>query len=103
MLYSLPQPLVCRRTDLLYSEQSELGVSNNRASAAAAAAAAKFLQSCPTLCDPIDRLPPGSSVLNVKHLAQCLVNKGLMTTGCAGNGEDIDSMVHDPLELFPTS
>ena len=29
---------------------------------AAAAAAAKLLQSCPTLCDPIDGSPPGSSV-----------------------------------------
>ena len=28
----------------------------------AAAAAAKSLQSCPTLCDPIDSLPPGSPV-----------------------------------------
>ena len=28
----------------------------------AVAAAAKSLQSCPTLCDPIDRSPPGSSV-----------------------------------------
>ena len=28
----------------------------------AAAAAAKSLQSCPTLCDPIDGLPPGSPV-----------------------------------------
>ena len=28
----------------------------------AAAAAAKSRQSCPTLCDPIDRSPPGSSV-----------------------------------------
>ena len=28
----------------------------------AAAAAAKSLQSCLTLCDPIDRSPPGSSV-----------------------------------------
>ena len=28
----------------------------------AAAAAAKLLQSCPTLCDPIDGLLPGSSV-----------------------------------------
>ena len=27
---------------------------------AAAAAAAKLLQSCPTLCDPIDGSPPGS-------------------------------------------
>ena len=29
---------------------------------AAAAAAAKSLQSCPTLCNPIDGSPPGSSV-----------------------------------------
>ena len=27
-----------------------------------AAAAAKWLQSCPTLCDPIDSSPPGSAV-----------------------------------------
>ena len=32
------------------------------AAAAAAAAAAKWLQSCPTLCDSIDGSPPGSSV-----------------------------------------
>ena len=30
--------------------------------AAAAAAAAESLQSCPTLCDPIDGSPPGSAV-----------------------------------------
>ena len=29
---------------------------------AAAAAAAKSCQSCPTLCDPIDSGPPGSSI-----------------------------------------
>ena len=29
---------------------------------AAAAAAAKLLQSCPTLCDPVDGSPPGSPV-----------------------------------------
>ena len=28
----------------------------------AAAAAAKSLQSCPTLCDPIDDSPPGSPI-----------------------------------------
>ena len=32
------------------------------AAAAAAAAAAKLLQSCPTLCDPIDSSPPGSPI-----------------------------------------
>ena len=31
-------------------------------SAAAAAAAAKSLQSCPSLCDPIDGSPPGSPI-----------------------------------------
>ena len=31
-------------------------------SAAAAAAASKSLQSCPTLCDPIDGSPPGSPI-----------------------------------------
>ena len=31
-------------------------------SASSAAAAAKLLQSCPTLCDPIDGSPPGSPV-----------------------------------------
>ena len=30
--------------------------------AVAVAAAAKLLQSCPTLCDPIDSSPPGSPV-----------------------------------------
>ena len=29
------------------------------------AAAAKLLQSCPTLCDPIDGSLPGSSVLGI--------------------------------------
>ena len=36
----------------------------NKKSAAAAAVAAKSLQSCPTLCDPIDGSPPGSPVPN---------------------------------------
>ena len=34
---------------------------------AAAAAAAKSLQSCPTLCDPIDGSPPGSPVPGILH------------------------------------
>ena len=36
--------------------------SNTSTKLTAAAAAAKSLQSCPTLCDPIDGSPPGSSV-----------------------------------------
>jgi len=31
----------------------------------AAAAAAKSLQSCPTLCDPIDSSPPGSPISGI--------------------------------------
>ena len=38
---------------------------NFKMPAAAAAAAAKSLQSCPTLCDPIDGSPPGSAVPGV--------------------------------------
>jgi len=34
----------------------------------AAAAAAKSLQSCPTLCDPIDSSPPGSPVPGILHV-----------------------------------
>ena len=34
----------------------------------AAAAAAKSLQSCPTLCDPIDSSPPGSPIQKQKIL-----------------------------------
>ena len=32
-----------------------------------AAAAAKALQSCPTLCDPIDGGPPGSPVRGIRQ------------------------------------
>ena len=39
---------------------------NNLRYVDAAAAAAKSLQSCPTLCDPIDSSPPGSPVHHVK-------------------------------------
>ena len=35
---------------------------NSRRKEAAAAAAARSLQSCPTLCDPIDGSPPGSPI-----------------------------------------
>ena len=39
---------------------SGMKLSFGSSSAAAAATAAKSLQSCPTLCDPIDSNPPGS-------------------------------------------
>ena len=44
------------RKALIMTEVSRLSA------AAAAAVAAKLLQSCPTLCDPIDGSPPGSPV-----------------------------------------
>ena len=45
------------------TEKMELTVSNsNCVKWECAAAAAKSLQSCPTLCDPTDGSPPGSSV-----------------------------------------
>ena len=43
--------------DLIKMRLINKGVSNH-----AAAAAAKSLQSCPTLCNPIDRSPPGSPI-----------------------------------------
>ena len=52
----LPQ---CRQTLYRLSHQGSHGT---HAAAAAAAAAAKSLQSCPTLCDPIDGSPPGSPI-----------------------------------------
>ena len=42
--------------------EDEMAGWHHRLNGHAAAAAAKSLQSCPTLCDPIDGLLPGSSV-----------------------------------------
>ena len=47
--------MILRMLYFLYTS-GKPGVSENYA------AAAKSLQSCPTLCDPIDGSPPGSSV-----------------------------------------
>ena len=44
------------------SDQCKEIEENNRMGKSAAAAAAKSLQSCPTLCDPIDGSPPGSAI-----------------------------------------
>ena len=38
----------------------------------AAAAAAKLLQSCPTLCDPIDGSPPGSAIPGILLARVCI-------------------------------
>ena len=51
--HSNPEERQCQRL---------LKLLHNALISAAAAAAAKSLQSCPTLCDPIDGSPPGSPV-----------------------------------------
>ena len=46
-------------------EKAGLKFSMQKAKIMASDAAAKSLQSCPTLCDPIDGSPPGSHVLGI--------------------------------------
>ena len=47
---------------VLQSKLQRVGLDSNWTTVTATAAAAKLLQSCPTLCDPTDRSPPGSPV-----------------------------------------
>ena len=56
--------------------------------AAAAAAAAKSLQSCPTLCDPIDGSPPGSPVpgiLQARTLERGAIAFSIVLLGLVNN------------------
>ena len=67
-------------------------------SLAAAAAAAKSLQSCLTLCDPIDGSPPGSAVLGVLQ-ARVLEWVAIDMTLMAESEEELKSLlVEAPLE-----
>ena len=50
---------------LLWVEPNGASWQRGLQSLAAAVTAAKSLQSCPTLCDPIDGSPPGSPVLGI--------------------------------------
>ena len=50
-----------------------------------AAAAAKSLQSCPTLCDPIDGSPPGSAVPGILQ-AQTLEWVAIAFSSDSGGG-----------------
>ena len=50
-------------------------MSSRPIAAAAAAAAAKSLQSCPTLCNPIDSSPPGSSVHGIFQAHYSMANR----------------------------
>ena len=56
---TLQVPTCCNSRFHMHSEDQRYHVRQVRP---AAAAAAKSLQSCPTLCDPIDGSPPGSLV-----------------------------------------
>ena len=47
--------------DVIKNDQ-QLLATDNRTMTVAATATAKSLQSCPTLCDPIDGSPPGPAV-----------------------------------------
>ena len=49
--------IIVRTKSIINNFVGLINYSNN-----VAAAAAKLLQSCPTLCDPIDGSPPGSPV-----------------------------------------
>ena len=50
-------------------------MSSRPIAAAAAAAAAKSLQSCPTLSDPMDCRPPGSSVHGIFQAHYSMANR----------------------------
>ena len=61
--YAPPSLRLNSKSPLLFGYQLDLSPkSTGRILKVAAAAAAKSLQSCPTLCDPIDGSPPGSPV-----------------------------------------
>ena len=58
-----PKLVLCDNLEGLGGEEWWDGGSGGRGHMYAAAAAAKSLQSCPTLCDPIDSSPQGSPSL----------------------------------------
>ena len=61
MLYSRSSGLIHSVVESLYLF-TNVSLFSHPLAPAAAATAAKSLQSCPTLCDPIDGSPPGSPV-----------------------------------------
>ena len=66
--YFLYNSISRKRLIVCFSVKKHMAVQNSKCNVilyehiVAAAAAAKSLQSCPTLCDPIDSSPPGSPV-----------------------------------------
>ena len=68
----------------------------------AAAAAAKTLQSCLTLCDPIDSSPPGSSVLGILQ-ARILERVAISFFKACVHGKSLQSCptLCDPMDSSP--
>ena len=61
-----------------------------------AAAAAKSLQSCLTLCDPIDSSPPGSpipGILQARTLVFVMINAGLEVYACGRTDAEAEAPV----------
>ena len=52
----------CKESNIMFIIKDANIQQNKRTTVYTAATAAKSLQSCPTLCDPIDGSPPGSPV-----------------------------------------
>ena len=79
-----------------------------------AAAAAKSLQSCPTLCDPIDGSPPGSPVSGILQartlgvgchfLLQCMKVKSEkeVAQSCPTLSDPMDCSLPAPLSMGPS-
>ena len=70
----------------------------------AAAAAAKSLQSCPTLCDPIDSSPPGSPVPGILQ-ARTLEWVAISLSNASKRKAKVKSLSHvrlsDPMDCSP--
>ena len=83
ILLKPPLPVLSHRIEQgtkIFFKYKKAYTSNLIRNVHAAAAAAKSLQSCPTLCDPIDSSPPGSTIyspgkntgMGCRFLLQCM-------------------------------
>ena len=68
----------------------------------AAAVAAKLLQSCPTLCDPMDCSPPGSSIHGIFQ-ARVLEWVALPSLAGRGSGRQMGGIWGPSLVLYTDS
>ena len=70
----------------------------------AASAAAVLLQSCPTLCDPIDGSPPGSSVPGIlqARILECGgISFSMMVSAAAAKSLQLCPTLCDPIDGSP--